>query len=102
MKEIVDRIFKTNPIYTRIKGQIRKGVEKYGTPVDPNHYSMKGWHEHVQQELVDALTYNEIELYKVEQVQHNVQAALNVKDPYEKDRFLRYALQIMEGGSDDA
>lgn len=50
-------ILANHPIYQKIQSQIDKGLKKYNTPVNTEHYSVKGWLNHMQEELVDGLTY---------------------------------------------
>jgi hypothetical protein len=55
--------FEDNPILQEIvklfEQQQEKGLKKYGTLVKLDDYSIIGWIEHEQQELIDALVYLE-------------------------------------------
>ena len=42
-----------------LEEQTRKGLEKYGTTVNPADYDFIGWLEHLQQEMIDAIVYCE-------------------------------------------
>ncbi|WP_305142489.1 hypothetical protein [Geobacillus thermoleovorans] len=44
--------------------QTRKGIEKYGTTVNPADYDFIGWLTHLQQEMVDAIVYCETLKFK--------------------------------------
>lgn len=101
MNQIIDRIFKTNPIYRRIKKQIEKGINKYGTPVNPAHYSVLGWYRHQQQELADAQVYGEIQLYKVEQVTRKLEEAYTYRDIDNMRKQIKAALAILQDGNDN-
>lgn len=47
-----------------LEEQTRKGLEKYGTTVNPNDYTFVGWLEHLQQEMIDAVVYCEVLKFK--------------------------------------
>lgn len=47
-----------------LETQTEKGIEKYGTTVNPSDYTFVGWLEHLQQELVDAVVYCETLKFK--------------------------------------
>jgi len=42
-----------------LEKQTKKGLEKYGTTVNPADYDFIGWLEHLQQEMIDAIVYCE-------------------------------------------
>lgn len=47
-----------------LEEQTRKGLEKYGTTVNPADYDFIGWLEHLQQEMIDAIVYCEVLKFK--------------------------------------
>lgn len=47
-----------------LEKQTKKGIEKYGTTVNPGDYTFVEWLEHLQQELVDAVVYCETLKFK--------------------------------------
>ena len=99
----VKTVFETDPIYERIKQQIEKGLKKYNTPVVPEHYSMLGWHNHVQEELTDAITYNEIMRIKLEDVVSALHVAYNNTKSDNNSiaaHHIKFALSILEDGKD--
>jgi len=96
-------VFETDPIYERIKQQIEKGLKKYNTPVVPEHYSILGWHNHVQEELTDAITYNEIMRIKLEDVVSALHVAYNNTKSDNNSiaaHHIKFALSILEDGKD--
>ncbi|WJQ02877.1 hypothetical protein QT236_14460 [Geobacillus stearothermophilus] len=42
-----------------LEEQTKKGLQKYGTTVNPADYDFIGWLEHLQQEMIDAIVYCE-------------------------------------------
>ncbi|SFP10276.1 hypothetical protein [Salibacterium halotolerans] len=60
---ITDEINAENAVLRNIKErldkQTKKDLEKYGKTVNPDDYSVTGWIEHAQDELIDALVYLE-------------------------------------------
>jgi hypothetical protein len=44
--------------------QMEKGLQKYGTTVNPSDYTLAGWLEHLQQELMDGVVYCETLKFK--------------------------------------
>ncbi|MBH0330112.1 hypothetical protein ABH14_09945 [Brevibacillus brevis] len=57
----IDQIFNENPVYQRLvvamKGQMHKGVVKYGQPVRPDLLSLLEWSRHALEETLDKATY---------------------------------------------
>lgn len=51
-----------------LEEQTRKGLEKYGTTVNPADYDFIGWLEHLQQEMIDAIVYCETLKWKYVQL----------------------------------
>lgn len=47
-----------------LETQTEKGIEKYGTTVNPSDYTLVGWLEHLQQEMIDAIVYCEVLKFK--------------------------------------
>jgi hypothetical protein len=52
-----------------LEKQTKKGLEKYGTTVNPDDYDFIGWLEHLQQEMVDAIVYCEVLKFKYAHLQ---------------------------------
>lgn len=73
-------VLDNHPVYKRIRKQINKGIDKYDHPVNPAEYSMHGWFNHLQEELTDGITYNEIMLLKLESVIKLLQDTRDIKD----------------------
>lgn len=93
--EEVQDVFDNHPVYVRIKEQIGKGLVKYGVPVTPEHYSVFGWFEHIQQEETDKIVYNEIMLMKLQEVIRVLNLATRVKDPNHMRNHVIDALSIL-------
>lgn len=98
--ELVNKVFNNNEIYKRLRKQITKGLVKYGEPVKPENYSIFGWHDHLQDELVDAATYNEIMKLKFGQVIESLKVAYKSSDSNNDQQakmHIKFALSILEG-----
>lgn len=92
----IDYIMNNHPVYVRMREQLAKGLKKYKTPVIPEHYSMSGWFNHIQQELTDALVYNEMMMMKTEEIINALTLAYKQHDPYLKDIQIQHALDILQ------
>lgn len=90
-----EKVFLQSPIYQRMLQQITKGMSKYGTPVKQEHYSIIGWHSHLQEELTDGLTYNEIMLAKYEDVVKTLQMGMRMETAEMKQHHLEHALELL-------
>lgn len=99
-ESLIDSVFENSPIYSRMKKQIRKGISKYGVEVKPENYTLYGWFDHVQDELVDATTYNEIMLVKLESVINSLEIvhknAVSNNDQ-ESKIHIKHALSVIKG-----
>lgn len=75
-----------NPILRNVQEkfelQTAKGLAKYGETVNPSSYSVEGWLNHLQQELIDGAVYVETVLNK-----------LNVERLIQENKKLRGALE---------
>jgi galactokinase/mevalonate kinase-like predicted kinase len=91
----VNEVFYSHPVYQRIREQIGKGILKYNTPVQPDHYSIFGWFNHLQQENTDKIVYNEIIKMKLEEVIKTLQTAYKTEDHTTKDIHIDHALSIL-------
>lgn len=64
----VDEI-KNNQVLTRVQelliNQTSKGLEKYGTTVDPESLTVSEWIDHASEEIVDFLVYLQVLKVKV-------------------------------------
>ncbi|MEX3621881.1 hypothetical protein [Viridibacillus arvi] len=62
-----------NPILRNVQEkfelQTAKGLAKYGETVNPSSYSVEGWLNHLQQELIDGAVYVETVLSKLNEMQ---------------------------------
>lgn len=62
-----------NPILRNVQEkfelQTAKGLAKYGKTVNPSSYSVEGWLNHLQQELIDGAVYVETVLSKLNELQ---------------------------------
>jgi len=97
----VKKIFDNEPVYKRLKKQIRKGIKKYDAPVSPEKHSMLGWFNHLQEELTDGITYNELLMIKLEEVIESLKIAYkNSNDEITKVHIL-HALSILEDGDNN-
>ncbi len=47
-------------VMDKFKNQQVKGLAKYGETVNPESYSVVGWLNHIQQEMIDAAVYAEV------------------------------------------
>lgn len=97
----VEEVLTKHPIYTRLKKQVNKGIRKYDEPVNPSSYSMLGWFNHLQDELTDGITYNEILMLKLEEVIKSLEIAYK----HSNDEIVRIhvlnALTILRDGNDN-
>lgn len=87
-----------NRIVKRTILQQLKGIDKYGTEIKPNLYSLAGWYEHLQQELADAQVYNESMMELVETIIDVLQAARvhNTQQHTEDvDRLIKRAIYML-------
>jgi hypothetical protein len=87
-------VFLDHPVYVRLRSQIDKGLNKYDTPVNPSHYSVFGWFEHLQQENTDKIVYNEIIKMKLGEAIEELQQAYKAEGS-EKDIHISNALSIL-------
>lgn len=76
-------------VIDRIKKQQEKGLKKYGTPVNPDHYTLHGWIEHQAQEMSDALVYLECQKQLIENVLRDLYTAVK---SMEESRQYNYEL----------
>ncbi|MGE7932141.1 hypothetical protein [Viridibacillus arvi] len=62
-----------NPILRNVQEkfelQTAKGLAKYGETVNPDSYSVEGWLNHLQEELIDGAVYVETVLSKLNDMQ---------------------------------
>ena len=76
-------------VISRILAQQEKGLQKYGTPVNPEDYTLQGWIEHQAQEMSDALVYLECQKQLID---------LTLKDLYtaikEMEASRTYSLEL--------
>ncbi|MGN7243277.1 hypothetical protein ACTHQC_07345 [Bacillus paralicheniformis] len=61
-------------VFKKIENQQIKGLEKYGTEVEVDLYSLKGWTQHSQQESMDKIVYDEMVLEKIEKLEKSMKA----------------------------
>lgn len=87
---------RNNPIYKRIDKQIEKGLEKYGQPVSSNSLSMLEWFEHKQEELTDALVYNQCLIENVKEAIKHLEYALDMREDQQAGEIQK-ALDILKG-----
>ncbi len=75
----VDKAMEENPVLKAVVGKTKrqqaKGLRKYGEFVTISSYSLQGWLQHFQEELIDALIYMECAIQKLRE-DTNAQNAL--------------------------
>lgn len=96
----VDEVFNENPVYKRMKKQIEKGIEKYNTPVNPDHYSLIGWFNHLQEEMTDGITYNEIIISKLNEVASILKTGERASSVEMKHAAIEQALHVLLDGKE--
>lgn len=101
-EEEINQVKMAHKAYTnidnRILKQIEKGMNKYNKPVNPNDYSMIGWYNHLQDELVDAMVYNEMKLMKLKETLKELKQAKELNnDPIVNFHIIR-AISVLEDG----
>lgn len=95
MMRTAEQVFLENKLYDRIKKQIQKGIEKYPDEVNSDNLTTLEWMEHQQEELTDALVYNQAVIEKFNKVIHILELAL--ENPRVSKAAIREALEVIKG-----
>ncbi|MCV9368943.1 hypothetical protein OIO07_11895 [Bacillus paralicheniformis] len=56
-------------VFEKIEKQQEKGLEKYGTEVETDLYSLRGWLQHAQEEVIDLAVYLETAIQKIDEIE---------------------------------
>ncbi|MCY9434167.1 hypothetical protein [Bacillus haynesii] len=56
-------------VFEKIEKQQEKGLEKYGTEVKTDLYSLRGWLQHAQEEVIDLVVYIETAIQKIDEIE---------------------------------